>query len=183
MVSGRKIVALVAGLLAVGALACSVSLDLGGDESPTGAPTYTASAPASSEVVEVSLLDEDGEARVPAGTTVVLTVSWVADTPELVGGYLDELDLVVTLDGDRLANPLGHYGPVEEYVDRDEDGDTDYKSGWLYELGVLSPGVHQVDAQFSLSRTLTDGLDRDKDGHLDEFSGSWSYQVRIVVGE
>jgi hypothetical protein len=183
MVSARKTVLVVAALLALGALACSVSVDLGGDEGPTEAPSGIPSPAASSEVVKVSLLDEKGEAHIATGSSVALTMAWVADTPELVTGYLEKLDLVVTLDGDRLANPMGHYGPVEEYGDRDQDGDTDYKSGWLYEVGVLSPGVHQVETQFSLPRTLTDGLDRDKDGHLDEFSGSWSYQVRIVVGD
>jgi hypothetical protein len=92
---------LVAVLLALGALACSVSVDLGGDESPTEAPTDT--PPLSSEVVKVSLLNEKGQAHVPAGATVVLMMGWAADTPELVADYLDALDMVVTLHGERLA--------------------------------------------------------------------------------
>ena len=107
----------------------------------------------------------------------------MADSPSLVADYLDALDLVVTLDGDPLADPLAHYGPVEECGDRYGDGDTDYHSACEYEVGVLGPGVHQVEAQFRLLRTVTDGFDRDGDGNLDQFSGDHLNQVRIVVGD
>jgi hypothetical protein len=181
MVSARKVVVLVAALLVLAALACSTSVDLGGDEAP--ADTSVPAATAISEPVGVSLLDEDGEEHVPAGTAIVLTAGWSADTPELVADYLDALNLVVRLDGRTLANALGHYGPVEEYGDRDEDGDVDYVSYFRYQMGVLSPGVHEVESEFRLAHTVTDGLDRDMDGNLDEFSGSWSHQVSIVVGD
>ena len=181
MVCGRKTFALICVLLAAGALACNVSVDLGGDKTPEEPPSDTATATGVVEPVKVSLLDADGEERVPEGAAVILTVAWTTDSPELIADYLDALDLVVTLDGDRLANPLAHFGPVEERGDRDEDGDTDYRSNWNYEVGVLSPGVHHVDAQFRLLRTVTDGFDEDQDGNLDQYSGEWSYQVRIIV--
>jgi hypothetical protein len=76
MASARTTVLLVAALLALEALACSVSADLGGDESPTEAPTGI--PPADSEVVKVSLLDEKGEAHVPAGSTVTKMASWTS---------------------------------------------------------------------------------------------------------
>ena len=188
MTSASKTIVFVYVLLAVGALACCTSVDLGGEkaqiETPFVAPTSTAPSPQIAvESVSVSLIDEDREARVPPGTPVDLTVGWSADTPELVIKYLSALDLVVKLDGESLKGVMGRYGPVEERGDRDEDGDMDYISRWRYPVGVLSAGVHIVEAEFRLLRPVTDGMDRDGDGELDEYSGTSKLDVRIIVGD
>jgi hypothetical protein len=190
MTSASKTIVFVYVLLAVGALACCTSVDLGGEKAPTETPfvvpTSTAPSPQIEvESVSVSLLDEDGEARVPPGRPVDLTVDWAADTEELVIKYLSALDLTVRLDGESLEGVISRYGPVEEHGDGDADGDgdIDYVTHWRYPLGALSSGVHLVEAEFRLLRPVTDGVDRDADGELDEYSGTSKLEVRIIVGD
>jgi len=128
----------------------------------------------------VSLMQ--GDAWVPTGTPIILTISWIADTPELVADYLASLDLTVTLDGAPLPDVMDHWSEIEENGDFDEDGDTDYESRWRYPVGVLSVGEHQVESEFRLRWPVTDGFDLDEDGVPDEYSGSWEYFLQIIVG-
>jgi hypothetical protein len=134
----------------------------------------------SAEPVMVSLMQ--GDAWVPTSTPIILTIAWIADTPELVADYLASLDLTITLDSAPLPNVMDHWGEIEEYGDYDEDGDTDYVSRWRYPVGVLSAGEHQVESEFRLQWPVTDGFDLDEDGIPDEYSGSWEYFLQIIVG-
>jgi len=129
----------------------------------------------------VSLIQ--GEEWVPAGSSIILTVAWIADTPGLVDDYLASLNLTVSLDGEPLPNVVDHWGEVEDYGDLDGDGDMDYVSNWRYPVGVLSAGEHQVESDFHLQWPITDGFDLDEDGVPDEYSGSWEYFLQITVGE
>lgn len=123
-----------------------------------------------------------GDASVPTSTPIILTIAWIADTPELVADYLAALDLTVTLDGAPLPDVMDYWSEIEEDGDYDEDGDTDYESRWRYPVGVLSAGEHQVESEFRLQWPVTDGFDLDENGILDEYSGSWEYSLQITVG-
>jgi hypothetical protein len=133
------------------------------------------------EPVMVSLMQ--GDAWVPTGTPIILTIAWIADTPELVADYLASLDLTITLDGEPLPGVMDYWSEIEENGDFDEDGDTDYESRWRYPVGVLSAGEHQVESEFRLQWTVTDGFDLDEDGIPDVYSGSREYFLQIIVGE
>lgn len=131
------------------------------------------------EPVMVSLMD--GEKWIPAGTPIILTIAWIADTPAFVADFLSSLDLTVTLDGDPLSDVMDYWGEIEEWGDYDEDGDIDYTSRWRYPVGVLSAGTHEVDSEFHLQWPVTDGFDLNGDGIPDEYSGAWEYSLRITV--
>lgn len=85
---------------------------------PTAIPTAEAAEP-----VEIFLGRE--EEWVPADTPILLRLGWATDTPEQVVDFLASVELKVSLDGEPLADPAGHWGQVEEFVDWDEDGDMD----------------------------------------------------------
>jgi hypothetical protein len=172
---------------------------------PIPAPTETASTPetgswgsivASPEEPAVELpespvepvtikLKRDVEERIPAGAPVQLTVGWAADTEEQVRDFLAAVDMTGTLDGQPLPDLNGYWGEIEpreggNYGSQGED----YLSQWLYPLGVLSAGTHTVEVQGTLERPVTDGIDSDNDGQLDEYSGEiWQFTLHLVVEE
>jgi uncharacterized membrane protein len=123
------------------------------------------------------------EERVPANTPIILVAGWTADAPELVAEYLNCVDMVVILDGEPLPNPMDYWGEIEEAGDYNEDGDLDYVAHWRYPVGVLRPGAHWAEAEFSLRCPVTDGFDHDGDGNPDEFHEPYMLSVQIIVEE
>jgi predicted amidohydrolase YtcJ len=125
-----------------------------------------------------------GETRVSVDTPVLLTFSWACDSPEQVEEFLSAITFDIILDGQPLPDATDYWGEVEEAGDLDEDGDMDYKSVWLYPLGVLNPGSHIVDTHAFLQKNITDGFDVDGDDLPDDYSGI-IHQVsqQIVVEE
>jgi hypothetical protein len=118
---------------------------------------------------------------VAANTPIVLRLGWAADTPEQIADFLGSVELVVTLDGQPLPSTGDYWGETENCGDLDEDGDADYRTQWLYPVGVLSPGTHAVESKLRLQRPVTDGADADGDGVADEYSGTLDLSVQIVV--
>jgi len=131
--------------------------------------------------VSVGLLSD---AQVPAGTPIILSTRWVADTPELVADFLASIELTVILDGTSLSNPEDYWGEIEEIEDTDEDGDPDYLSRWRYPVGVLSEGSHRVESVWFLHVPVTDGWDYDEDGEPDIFEGQLLERtIEITIGD
>ena len=150
---------------------------------PTQTPVGPSATPATElgEPVEVSLMAQ--EERVAANTPIVLRFGWGTDTSEQAADFLRSVELVVTLDGDVLRDTRNYWSEIEGDEDLDQDGDTDYRTLWLYPVGVLAPGTHRVESEMRLQWPVTDGSDSDGDGILDEFSGPWHFSAQIVVGE
>lgn len=154
-----------------------VQVESGPGPAPTSAPPTTEpGAP-----LEVSL--NRGDRSVAANTPIVLKLGWATDTPEQIADFLGSVELVVTLDGQPLQNTGDYWSEAEEAGDADEDGDTDYRTLWLYPVGVLSPGTHTVESEMRLQRPVTDGGDSDGDGVADEYSGTFNFSLQIVVGQ
>jgi len=97
--------------------------------------------------------------------------------------FLDVFHMTAGVDGVPLPDVMSHWGPVHEVLDRDDDGDMDYRAFWQYPLGVLDPGTYDIASEWTLSEAITDGLDLDGDGQPDEYSGSWTLSVILEVGE
>jgi len=146
-------------------------------------PTNTPISPAtdSHEPVEISLFAREG--RVPENTPVVLRFGWEADTSEQVADFLSSAELLVRLDGGLLPDGGQHWSDVEETGNRDPNGEANYQTFWRYSVGVLTPGTHQVEAELRFQRPVTDGFDSDGDGAPEEYSGTMSFSLPIVVGE
>ena len=140
------------------------------------APTVEPEAP-----VEVSLLAREG--RVAANTPIVLRFGWETDTSEQVADFLSSAELVVRLDGRLLPDGGQYWSDIEETGNRDPNGEANYQTFWRYPVGVLSPGTHQVEAELRFQRPVTDGFDSDGDGAPEEYSGTMSFSLPIVVGE
>jgi len=151
------------------------------ESGPAPAPTTAAPTSESGPPVEVSL--NRGDRSVAANTPIVLRLGWATDTAEQVADFLGSVELAVTLDGQLLENTGDYWSEVEEDGDSDEDGDTDYRTLWLYPVGVLGPGTHQVESEMRLQRPVTDGGDSDGDGVADEYSGTFDFSLQIVVGQ
>jgi len=154
-----------------------VQVESGPGPAPTSAPPTTGSGPP----VEVSLMAR--EETVAANTPVVLRFGWATDTPEQAADFLSSAELVVTLDGQPLESTGDYWGEIEEDRESDEDGDVDYRTLWLYPVGVLSPGTHLVESEMRLQWPVTDGFDSDGDGVADEYSGTSDLSLQIVVGQ
>ena len=154
-----------------------VQVESGPGPAPTSAPPTTESGPP----VEVSLMAR--EETVAANTPVVLRFGWATDTPEQAADFLSSAELVVTLDGQPLESTGDYWGEIEEDRESDEDGDVDYRTLWLYPVGVLSPGTHLVESEMRLQWPVTDGFDSDGDGVADEYSGTSDLSLQIVFGQ
>jgi hypothetical protein len=146
-------------------------------------PTNTPVAPASEsqEPVEISLLA--GESWVPGNTPIVLRFGWETDTREQIADFLSSVELVVSLDGELVPDAGQYWSEIEESGDRDQNGDANYRTMWLYPLGVLTPGTHQVESELRFQRPVTDGFDANGDGVPEEYSGTMPFSLQIVVGE
>jgi hypothetical protein len=154
-----------------------IQVESGPGPAPTSAPpTAESGAP-----VEVSLTAQ--EEWVATNTPIVLTLGWATDTAEQIADFLGSVELVVTLDGQPLQNTGDHWSEVEDAGDADQDGDVDYRTLWLYPVGVLSPGTHGVESEMRLQRPVADGRDADGDGVADEYSGTFDFSLQIVVGQ
>jgi len=133
------------------------------------------------EPVEVSLLAREGQ--VAANTPIVLRFGWETDTAEQVADFLSSAELVVTVDGEVVADTAQYWSEIEESGDRDQNGEANYETMWLYPLGVLSSGTHQVEAELRFQQPVTDGFDSDGDGVPEEYSETIPFSLPIVVGE
>jgi hypothetical protein len=147
----------------------------------TPAPPTAMPATATSEPVEISLLAREG--RAASNTPIVLRFAWETDTAEQITDFLSSGELVVRLDGELLPDTGQHWGEIQESADRDQNGEANYQTMWLYPLGVLTPGTHQVEAELHFQRPVTDGFDSDGDGAPDEYSATIPFSLQIVVGE
>jgi len=146
-------------------------------------PTNTPAPPAteSHEPVEISLLAREG--RVAGNTPIVLRLGWETDTSEQVADFLSSAELVVRLDGELVADAGEYWSEIEESGDRDQNGEANYQTVWLFPAGVLSTGTHRVEAELRFQRPVTDGFDSDGDGAPEEYSGTMPFSLPIVVGE
>jgi len=163
----------------VAALVCVAVLIL-----PSGPSPEPRQPPAGeTEPVFVKLMANENRVTVPANAPVILVAGWTAAAPELVGEYLNCVEMVVTLDGEPLPNPMEHWGEIEEGGDYNGDGNLDYVVRWRYPAGVLSPGEHWAEAEFSPRCPVTNGFDRDGDGNPDEFREPYVLSAQITVEE
>jgi hypothetical protein len=135
----------------------------------------------SQEPVEISLLAREG--RVAGNTPVVLRFGWETDTREQVADFLSSAELVVSLDGELVPDAGEYWSEIEESGDRDQNGEANYQTFWLFPVGVLTSGTHQVESELRLQRPVTDGFDSDGDGVPDEYSEPIRFSLQIVVGE
>jgi hypothetical protein len=133
--------------------------------------------PAESPVEPVTIkLKKDAQERVPAGTPIQLTTNWLADSPEHTADFLTAASLNGTLDGQPLPDLNGSWGKIEPYQDRG------YITYWLYSLGVLSPGTHNLEIWCTLNQPITDGYDTNSDGQPEVYSGEvWRFTIVIEV--
>lgn len=130
----------------------------------------------------IALFETRDEIHIRADQNVILGgEEWIADTQELVAEYLESLHIAITLDGDPLPDPTTYWDKIHEYGDYDDDGDTDYASGWHHSLGTLSPGTHQLEIIVQSLWPMIDGFDSDGDGELDEFDYDYEHRVSIIV--
>jgi hypothetical protein len=130
----------------------------------------------------IDMFDTRDEIRVRADQIVVLGGNvWIADTEELVDEYIVSTHIEITLDGDPLPDPTTYWDETSEWGDYDDDGDTDYASGWRRDLGTLSPGTHQIEITVQSNWPVIDGFDSDGDGELDEFDYDYEHRVSIIV--
>jgi len=123
------------------------------------------------------------EGRVPGNTSIVLRFGWETDTSEQVADFLSSVELVVSLDGELVPDTGEYWSEIEESGARDQNGEANYQTFWLYPVVVLTPGTHRVDAELRFQRPVTDGFDSDGDGVPDEYSGTLPFSLPIVVGE
>jgi hypothetical protein len=135
----------------------------------------------SQEPVEISLMAKEG--RVPGDTPIVLRFGWETDTREQVADFLSSVELVVSLDGELVPDAGEYWSEIEESGDRDQNGEANYQTFWLFPVGVLTSGTHQVESELRFQRPVTDGFDSDGDGVPDEYSEPIRFSLQIVVGE
>jgi hypothetical protein len=147
----------------------------------TPVPPIATPTTESREPVEISLLAREG--RVPGNTPIVLRFGWETDTSEQVADFLSSAELVVRLDGEPVPDTGEYWSEIEESGDRDQNGDANYQTMWLYPVGVLTPGTHRVEAELRFQRPVTDGFDSDGDGAPEQYSGIMPFSLPIVVGE
>jgi hypothetical protein len=121
-------------------------------------------------------LKQNAKERVPAGTPIQLTTGWATDSQEHVSDFLAAASLNGTLDGQPLPDLNNSWGSIVPYQG------SGYISQWLYPLGVLSPGTHNLEVWCTLSQPVTDGNDSNNDGQPDMYSGEvWRISMQIVV--
>jgi len=157
------------------------SLSPGTISTPESTASSVAPTTESQEPVEISLMAKEG--RVPGNTPIVLRFGWETDTSEQVADFLSSAELVVRLDGEPVPDSGQYWSEIEESGDRDQNGDANYQTMWLYPVGVLTPGTHRVDAELRFQRPVTDGFDSDGDGAPEQYSGIMPFSLPIVVGE
>jgi len=101
------------------------------------------------EPITLSIIKK--QSNVPSGTPVELSLGWEAATKQQVTDFLDSAQLEITLDGEPLKNTGDYWGEIKPNGDR-------FGSQWLYPIGVLDPGKHQVEIVLSVSKPVLDGL-------------------------
>jgi hypothetical protein len=121
-------------------------------------------------------LRKNAQERVLAGTPIQPTTNWLTDSQEHVADFLAAASLNGTLDGQPLPNLNSSWGSIVPYQGRG------HIAQWLYQLGVLSPGTHNLEIWCTLSQPVTDGYDSNKDGQLDMYFGEvWRFSIHIEV--
>jgi len=140
-------------------------------------PEEPAAEPTESPLEPVTIkLKQNAQERVPAGTPIQLTTNWLADSQEHAADFLAAVSLHGTLDGQPLPDLDGSWGSIAPYQDRG------YITQWLYPLGILSPGAHDLEIWCTLGQPVTDGYDENNDGQPDMYSGeTWRFTVPIEV--
>jgi hypothetical protein len=176
---------------AAGLMESSAPVNISATENPGPGPGATANpvvpvatatpGTESNEPVEISLLAREG--RVAGSTPVILRFGWETDTSDQATDFLNSAELVVRLDGEPVPDTGRYWSQIEESGDRDENGEANYETVWLYPAGVLAPGTHQVEAELRFQRPVTDGFDSDGDDVPDEYSGTMPFSLQIMVGE
>lgn len=134
------------------------------------------------ETVIINVL-ASGEKQVPAGAIIQMTVGWVTNTEEQANDFLAAVSMKGSLDGAPLPDLNRYWSAVEPY--ESSHGELKgYLARWLYPLGVLSPGGHEIVIWGTLDHPVTDGYDTNNDGQPDEYSGEiWHITMQITVDE
>ncbi len=125
--------------------------------SPEAGSTDTSLTEAAPAPVSVSIFKKDFS--VPVNTPLDLTLGWETQTAEQVADFLAAVQLEISLDGEPLKNTADYWGEIEPSGDH-------YVSQWLYPLGVLSPGPHQVEVILSVTEPVSDGLGNTYSGSI-----------------
>ena len=110
----------------------------------------------SNDPVAISIV-RNGNFNIPADTPVELSLNWEAQTSQLVTDFLSATQFDIKLDGVNLPNTEASWGEIKPSSDR-------YNSQWLFPLGILTPGSHQLEVTLTLSKPVTDGLGYDYEG-------------------
>lgn len=142
-------------------------------------PIFIPTEPQEAQTVFVSLIDS--YARVRTNENIVLTIAWIADSPELVDAFLQNADFVVRLNGEPLLHTNDYWSEAGSLGDYDRDGDEDFETGWGYPLGMLPSGRHTITWEMIFSPPTSDGLDMDNDGEPDMYEHDSGPELIIEV--
>jgi hypothetical protein len=130
---------------------------------PTSNPTMTATLTVSPTVPQptpepvtvlayCTLLGREANIHIPSGSPVFIEWGWKASTEAQVQDYIDNAEAVITLDGIKLD------GAMDDAISR-EDSTGQFFVNWTSDVGVLSPGTHEMTYDVSWKRMIFDGTD------------------------
>jgi hypothetical protein len=132
------------------------------------------------EIMSINIFSE-GYLQVKPNQEVILETRWLADSVALVEEYTDSFVFDIWINGIHLASDNCSWSEPEIVDDSDGDGDNEASVMWNCPLGTLTSGTHLLTTEAEYLWPLTDGLDLDGDGTLDEYSGTLSRQIEIEV--
>lgn len=101
------------------------------------------------EAVSLNIIKTDF--KVPAGKPVELTLIWETKTADQVADFLTKVQLEIVLDGQVMPNTGDFWGEVTPSGEN-------FSSQWVYPIGILDPGPHQVDVRISVTEPVSDGF-------------------------
>ncbi|MEN8242583.1 MAG: amidohydrolase family protein, partial [Chloroflexota bacterium] len=134
------------------------------------------------EAVTIKIFKKE-PTTVSAGTPIVISIGWAANTEEQLIDFLNAISFTATLDSQSLAGLNDNWSEISTFESNYGDG-LNYLSSWEYSLGVLSPGTHQIEITGTLAWTITDGFSSSEDGSLEQYSGEvMNYTLIIYVEE
>ncbi|MFC2029025.1 hypothetical protein ACFLTX_03755 [Chloroflexota bacterium] len=110
---------------------------------------------------------------VQEGTSILLGTSLLANDSETLDAYANLVEWTVFLDGNML--PGGYYGDTTNIGDIDDDEDDDFGIVFYFELGVISPGTHQVVMSAPEHEPIGLGFDESTE------TGPYERSVTIIV--
>jgi hypothetical protein len=127
-------------------------------EAGTPNPHYTArptKQPITGPIARVpaycTLNGKPAETKVAQGTTIVVIWGWVTATQEQMQAYIDQSQIVVTLDGQPITDPR------QEKVQTTDAGK--FTVVWGANVGILAPGTHTITYAASWKVQITNGVD------------------------